>query len=167
METDVYDLHDYEQDLDNFAKRYDAWGQGEADTPELYPDRQHCDRVMPFFISEYGGIKWDPSHQEDSGAWGYGQQANSQEEFVTRYRGLTNTLLNNPKMFGFCYTQLYDVEQECNGIYDYHRHPKVDIAAIRAIHTGCAAIEDEDRDTVAQPMAASAESDAHTTREAA
>lgn len=50
-------------------------------------------------------------------------------------------LLNNPRMFGFCYTQLYDVEQECNGIYDYHRRPKVDIATIRAINTAPAAIE--------------------------
>lgn len=141
VETDIYDLHDYEQDLDNFAQRYDDWGAGKAEVPELYPDRQHCDRVMPFFISEYGGIKWDPSQQEDSQAWGYGQQANSEEEFITRYRGLTNTLLNNPRMFGFCYTQLYDVEQECNGIYDYHRRPKVDIATIRAINTAPAAIE--------------------------
>lgn len=144
VETDVYDLHDYEQDTDNFARRYEAWGRGTSDDmPELYPDRQHCDRIMPFFISEYGGIKWDPSQQEGSQAWGYGQQANSEEEFVVRYRGLTQTLLGNPKMFGLCYTQLYDVEQECNGIYDYHRRPKVDIATIRAINTAPAAIEDD------------------------
>ena len=26
--------------------------------------------------------------------------------------------------FGFCYTQLYDIEQEQNGLYTYSREPK-------------------------------------------
>jgi len=33
-------------------------------------------------------------------------------------------LLAHPKMSGFCYTQLYDVEQEVNGLYTYGREPK-------------------------------------------
>ena len=44
-------------------------------------------------------------------------------------------------MFGFCYTQLYDVEQECNGLYSYDRKPKVDINAIRLINEKIAAYE--------------------------
>ncbi len=27
-------------------------------------------------------------------------------------------------MFGFCYTQLYDIEQEQNGLYTYERKKK-------------------------------------------
>ena len=27
-------------------------------------------------------------------------------------------------MFGFCYTQLYDIEQEQNGLYTYDREKK-------------------------------------------
>ncbi|MCI1220247.1 MAG: beta-galactosidase [Bifidobacterium sp.] len=151
VQTDIYDLHDYEQSVDTFATRYDGWGQGEAETPELYPDRQHCDGVMPFFISEYGGIKWDPEQdQSDEGAWGYGEQANSEPEFLDRYRGLTDVLLRNPKMFGFCFTQLYDVEQEHNGIYDYHRNPKVDIAAVHDINVQTAAIERTPETTIHQ-----------------
>lgn len=152
VETDVYDLHDYEQNIDNFSKRYDKWGLGTAPVPELYPDRQQCKGLMPFFISEYGGIKWDPSHTQDSSTWGYGQQANSEDEFITRYRGLTNVLLSNPKMFGFCYTQLYDVEQECNGIYDYNRQPKVDITAICTINTAIASIEHSNDDSAAHDV---------------
>ncbi|MCI1831883.1 MAG: beta-galactosidase [Bifidobacterium sp.] len=144
VETDIYDLHDYEQSVENFAGRYEAWGRGDAPTPELYPDRQRCTGVKPFFISEYGGIKWDPTRTQSSDSWGYGQQANSEKEFVERYRGLTEALLGNPRMFGFCYTQLYDVEQEQNGIYDYHRRPKVDIEEIRRINTAIAAIERDD-----------------------
>ncbi|MGB9597500.1 MAG: beta-galactosidase, partial [Candidatus Poribacteria bacterium] len=65
----------------------------------------------------------------------------SEEEFFERYRKLTETLLNHPKMCAFCYTQLYDIEQEVNGIYYYDRKPKFDPAKIRAINTQKAEIE--------------------------
>ena len=32
--------------------------------------------------------------------------------------------MKNPRICGLCYTQLYDVEQEKNGIYTYDRQPK-------------------------------------------
>ena len=32
--------------------------------------------------------------------------------------------MKNPRICGLCYTQLYDVEQEKNGIYTYNRQPK-------------------------------------------
>jgi hypothetical protein len=45
-------------------------------------------------------------------------------------------------MFAFCYTQLYDVEQELNGLYTYERKPKFDMDVIKAINARKAAIED-------------------------
>jgi len=53
-------------------------------------------------------------------------------------------LLNHPKMFGFCYTQLYDIEQEVNGLLTYDRRPKFDPAVIKAINSQPAAIEKDD-----------------------
>ena len=47
-------------------------------------------------------------------------------------------------MFGFCYTQLYDIEQEQNGLYTYDREKKFDekiYDRIRAINTKVAEIE--------------------------
>jgi len=44
-------------------------------------------------------------------------------------------------MCGFCYTQLYDIEQEVNGLYTYDRKPKFDPAIIREINQQTAAIE--------------------------
>ena len=38
-------------------------------------------------------------------------------------------------MFGYCYTQLTDVFQEQNGIYNYDRTEKFDMARIKAIFT--------------------------------
>ena len=36
-------------------------------------------------------------------------------------------------IWGYCYTQLTDVEQEQNGIYYYDRTPKFDMKRIHAI----------------------------------
>lgn len=41
----------------------------------------------------------------------------------------------------FCYTQLYDVEQETNGLYTYDRDPKFDAERLREINEQVAAFE--------------------------
>ena len=61
---------------------------------------------------------------------------------MDRYKGLTDVLLDTPYLCGFCYTQLYDVEQETNGLYTYGREPKFDMEKIKAINTRAAKIED-------------------------
>ena len=80
---------------------------------------------------------------DDPASWGYGKGPKTEEEFIARYRGLTDALLDNPHMFGFCYTQLYDVEQERNGLYTYGRKPKFDMEIFREINGRKAAIEEE------------------------
>ena len=90
-------------------------------------------------MSEYGGIQWNT---DGNSGWGYGQAPKTPEEFIERYRGLTNAMLDNPAIMGFCYTQLYDIEQEINGLYTYGRKPKFDISIFREINTRKAAIED-------------------------
>ena len=57
-------------------------------------------------------------------SWGYGDAPKSIEEYVDRFIGLTTILMDTAKICGLCYTQLYDVEQEQNGIYYYDRSPK-------------------------------------------
>lgn len=138
--TDIYDLHDYEQDPEIFAATYQAFSQG-GELKDTHPHRQTPTRGVPVFISEYGGIKWDISKQNEKN-WGYGLSPVTEEEFIQRYRGLTNVLLDNPRMFGFCYTQLYDVEQEVNGLYTYERKAKFDMEIFKKINSRKAAIED-------------------------
>ena len=74
------------------------------------------------FVSEYGGTRWEKSKSSDS--WGYGDSPKTEEEFVSRLKGLTDAIMDNPAIFGLCYTQLYDIEQEANGLYTYDREPK-------------------------------------------
>jgi len=140
VETDIYDLHDYEQDVEKFAAKYQPFAEGGA-LEETHPERQTPIEGVPVFISEYGGIKWDVV-KTDEKSWGYGDGPGTEEEFINRYRGLTDALLDNPRMFGFCYTQLYDVEQETNGLYTYKREPKFDMAVFKEINGRKAAVEE-------------------------
>lgn len=137
--TDIFDLHDYDQNPQTFRERYEPMKDG-GEVFNTFPDRQTYEG-QPYFISEYGGIWWNPQ-QKDEKSWGYGDRPATEEAFIERYEGLTQVLLDHPMMFGFCYTQLYDVEQEVNGLYTYDRQPKFDPEVIRRINSRKAAIEE-------------------------
>ena len=139
--TDIYDVHDYEQDPAVFAASYEPFKNGTGAFRDAHSARQQYTEGLPMFVSEYGGIKWSMDASDEK-AWGYGNGPKTEEEFLSRYKGLTEALLSNPKMFGFCYTQLTDVEQEQNGIYTYDRKEKVDVKFFRDVNTQKAAIED-------------------------
>ena len=142
VETDIFDVHDYEQDYKIFKENYDKLFK-ENELYDRFPDRQHW-KGEPVFMSEYGGIRVelrDENAENTKEAWGYGNAARSLEEFYERYDGLTTALIDNPKMLGFCYTQLTDVEQELNGIYYYDRTEKFDAERLYKINTKVAAIE--------------------------
>lgn len=143
VQTDIYDLHDYEQDADVFAERYRDFSQG-GPLPDNHGYRQTPVEGVPVFISEYGGIKWNVDQADRDDAWGYGDGPGTMEEYLERYRRLTDVLLDNPRMFGFCFTQLYDVELEVNGLYTYDRKAKFDMEIIRQINSRKAAIETEE-----------------------
>jgi hypothetical protein len=140
VETDIYDCHNYEQDPEKFAAAYRPFAEG-GEAWRNDPDHHTPYRGQPYFVSEYGGIWWNPG-QSDARAWGYGMRPESEEGFHARYRALTETLLFHPKMCAFCYTQLYDIEQEVNGLYTYDRQPKFDPEIFHRINTQKAAIED-------------------------
>ena len=111
-------------------------------------------RDQPYFVSEFGGIWWDPdaaaaeSGEDRTASWGYGERVRSEDEFHARFSGLTEVLLGDADMFGYCYTQLTDVFQVQNGIYPFDRGRKLDVERIRAAQLRPAAIEERDR---AQP----------------
>ncbi len=143
--TDVYDVHNYDQDTSSFAARFGTF-DGTAGAAFRNVPNEDCDYIdgQPYFVSEYGGIWWDPSALGGEQGWGYGDRPKSEREYIDRYRALTDVLLNNPHICAFCYTQLYDIEQEVNGIYTYDRQPKFDpslMDEIRKINQQPAAIE--------------------------
>ena len=135
VETDLEDAHDYEQDPEVFRETY-----GAIDGPVEPTSHDHYEWSGELsYVSEYGGIWWNPD--SDGEGWGYGDRPADEAEFFERYRELTETLLENEAMWAFCYTQLYDIEQEVNGLHTYDRDPKFDPGRIRAINEQEAAFE--------------------------
>ena len=137
--TDIYDVHDYEQNPEKFKATYAPFAEGVTPPPTTRTPVETWTSGIPYFVSEFGGIRWAPEKGKES--WGYGVAPEAEEEFIERYRGLVTALLEHPKMCAFCYTQLTDVEQEVNGLYTYDRQPKFDPAIIKAITSQPAAIE--------------------------
>ncbi|MCL1888063.1 MAG: beta-galactosidase, partial [Kiritimatiellaeota bacterium] len=142
--ADVYDSHDYAQEVDGFRRNHAGLAEGRP-----FVNSGGNGAVwsvpyagQPYFCSEFGGIWWNPKPAKGEASWGYGERPKTLEEFYTRFEGLCAVLLDNPRMFGYCYTQLTDVFQEQNGIYAFDRSKKFDLARIRAAQTRRAGIEE-------------------------
>jgi beta-galactosidase/beta-glucuronidase len=149
-ESDVYDSHEYLTgedfwaDFEQFKERHAhlAQGQGYSNRYDGFAMSLPY-RKQPYFISEFGGIWWRANMRpgDQTSSWGYGNAPTTIEEFYRRFQALCDVLLDNPSMFGYCYTQLTDVSVEQNGIYTFEREAKFDTERLRAIQQRRAAIE--------------------------
>ena len=142
--TDIYDTHDYNQDYEKLYENYKSFKEGgplHERLREIHPDyiNRQAYGGQPCFISEYGGTAF----KMDESAWAYGKNhPKTKAEFYERFKGITDVFLDNPNIFGVCYTQLTNVEQEQNGIYFYDRTEKFDVTPLREALQRKAAIED-------------------------
>lgn len=132
--SDILTLHDYEETGECFYKRYSDGERIVSNEIPFNKDRYAFAKGQrykgqPVLISEYGGIAFSAEE-----GWGYGKQVRTQEEFLERFRSITNAIQKLDYSVGFCYTQLTDVQQEVNGLYTIKREPKVDIEAVRRIN---------------------------------
>ena len=135
--TDLYDFHCYEEPekllgyLETFQEK-DILG-----VPLLYTDDDlRYEARLPVSLSEFGGIAFGVCTENDyvnpvndgvqnETSWGYGEKVLDGKKFVERYKTLVDIVKKFDKLSGFCYTQLYDVEQEENGFFTYDRKPKL------------------------------------------
>lgn len=151
--TDIYTVHDYGQNLEQWQERYQDFRPG---TDEFFDvpwgwygkveEYESPYTNQPYVVDEYGGTFWtqeyadQPARGNGRSEWGYGKSA---EEVMDLIEGLTQVLLDNPYIAGYTYTQLTDVMQEVNGIYTYDRKQKFDQERLRQIFGAPAAIEEE------------------------
>ena len=156
VKTDIWTTHNYEQDpkkLKDIIYNGKRWfqtpnhgvgfpqrnvGFNRHTETNIYAYPTYTEPNMPYLLDEFGGIKWVKGQDEQTGndqkSWGYGEPPHSLEEFYTRLEGQVDALMEiADNVWGYCYTQLTDVEQEQNGIYFYDRTSKFDMARIRAI----------------------------------
>ena len=144
--TDIFTVHDYDQNVQTFAERYAPTDPRHPEKAFVrFPELSVPYEGQPYVVDEYGGTFWTTEHTvqpEKAGGgrnnWGYGKTAREVEDLV---KALTDVLLENPNIAGYTYTQLTDVEQEVNGVYTYDRKPKFDIARLKTIFGAPAAIE--------------------------
>ena len=133
VKTDLWTEHTYEQDPQKLKELLSL--SEERSVWRRHPEISIAYQGQPYLIDEYGGIKWIPSadqvYAEDS--WGYGEDPKTLEEFYSRLEALTDIILSLDHICGFCYTQLTDIEQEQNGIYNYDRTEKFDMQRIQKI----------------------------------
>lgn len=150
---EILDVHDYEPDREKLRAHWVNFFSNTVQSPSLpsrygmAPATGPVDLGIPFWLSEFGGIGW-----ASEGGWSYGSGPKSLDEFYARYKGLVDAQLDNPNLFGFCYTQLTDVEQEKNGLYYYDRRAKFDLAKLHEITSRQAAYERGDPQAPRPPL---------------
>ena len=130
VKTDIWSYHNYEQDPAKLKEKQTL--QNPDEVPTLAKDREAAYAGQPYYLDEYGGIKW-VIEQYAANTWGYGTGPKTLEEFYTRLEALTDVILGFDYINGYTYTQLTDVEQEQNGIFTYDRKPKFDAEKLKSI----------------------------------
>jgi beta-galactosidase/beta-glucuronidase len=153
--ADIFAIHNYEQNAEQLWKNVYADGNMlhrevmEIIIPEkgnvgfndpimesAYPTDEYnrYDGKIPYILDEFGGIKCAEANPAKGKSWGYGDAAMTKEDFYKRLESQVKILMQHTDLvWGFCYTQLTDVEQEENGIYYYNRESKYDMARVKAI----------------------------------
>lgn len=135
--SDIITIHDYEGSAEKLLQRYlgrkDEIMKDEVCCPGIRPvmAKGFAYRGQPVMISECGGIAFA---DQQSSTWGYGDDADSSEAYLSRFEEVTSAIKAIPYICGYCYTQVSDVQQEVNGILDDSHAAKVDKEAVRKIN---------------------------------
>ena len=136
VRTDLWTVHNYEQDPAKLAEKLTP--DEEAGVFRNAPEVEAPYEGQPYIVDEFGGIKWVPPDRRPFSeiSWGYGEGPKTLDEFYERLAALVGVVDGLEHACGWCYTQLTDVEQEQNGIYNYDRTEKFDMERIRLIFRG-------------------------------
>ncbi len=86
---------------------------------------------QPVLLTEFGGITISTSQ----GEWGY--TSVKKEGFLKEYRRIMEAIADSKLLWGYCYTQLTDIEQEANGLLTADHQYKFDPAEIKRIQEMC------------------------------
>jgi hypothetical protein len=136
---DLFTIHDYTWDPEVLRKRYADEDKLAVTTESYFPGSRHLaigdfeTGGKPVMVTEFGGVSYAPDSGEE---WfGYGKVSNN-DEFIEKYKALTDALSESELICGFCYTQLTDTEQETNGLLTEKREPKIPFDTISRITRG-------------------------------
>jgi len=83
----------------------------------------------PVICTEMGGVNIKTGGGRD---WGY-TTASDPNDLLARIEGMVMGVVEGGICSGFVYTQLADIEQETNGVYDFERKEKLEAAKVKMI----------------------------------
>lgn len=138
-ETDICAVHNYRHGNPDEKERYQFFQETLATKENILafsPTRWsiYADGFShqgePILLTEFGGIGFKADGQA---GWGY-TSVSSEENFISEYQRILKAVYASKVLYGYCYTQLTDVEQEINGLLTYHREPKCSLEAIKRIN---------------------------------
>ena len=138
-ETDICGIHNYAHGNEHETKKYAYFKQSLRTREDLLHRISNAWPIFakgfsyagqPILLTEFGGIGFDVSGRP---GWGYTSVRN-EVAFLKDYQRIMDAVYESVGLWGFCYTQLTDVEQEINGLLTYGRKPKASLEEIKAIN---------------------------------
>lgn len=138
-ETDICALHNYNHGNETEPEKYQYFKDTLSTRTELVKRTSTPWPIFagkfeyqgqPILLTEFGGIGFDVSGQP---GWGYTSVEN-EADYLRDYGRIMEAVYASKGLWGYCYTQITDVEQEINGLLTYDRQPKCDLKAIKEIN---------------------------------
>lgn len=128
--ADIVTLHNYLHGQSEDDPKYHHFKASMADQTGLLTQPDAAWSVMakgyhyqgqPLILTEFGGVKTQPS------ATGTSEYFNEKDKvaFLRQLKMEMSAVSASTALWGFCFTQLADVEQEVNGLLTYDRQPKL------------------------------------------
>ena len=136
VKTDIWSVHLYCKDGEALRMAlHPAGAPVSCRNPTIEMGDFNAYRGQPYINDEFGGFMYIPAEGgATDDAWGYhGLSLKSGDELCARIDEQVAVMLADSSVCGYCYTQLTDVEQERNGLYNYDRTFKVEPGKLAAI----------------------------------
>ncbi len=133
VKTDLWTVHLYRKNVEELKA---SLTPAEGGVWKANPDIEAPYTGQPYLNDEFGGFMYIPPERTKfaKNTWGYhGLDLKSPEELCAKIAEQVDFMLEVPNVSGYCYTQLTDVEQEQNGLYNYDRTAKVPDGMLKKI----------------------------------
>lgn len=133
VKTDLWTVHLYRKNVEELKA---AISPADGGVWHTSPDLEVPYAGQPYLNDEFGGFMYIPPERSKfaDNTWGYHKlDLKSPEELCAKIAEQVDYMLAMPNLSGYCYTQLTDVEQEQNGLYNYDRTAKVPEGMLKKI----------------------------------
>jgi len=133
-ETDILDVHHYLDSVEKSKRIYEKLENPWGTYSMILSSLGLLARGLPMMSPLFRGVKYQGEPIVISEYGGFGFYKTEAKGLLDNYRDYTLAIGKYRYLQGYCYTQLYDVEQEKNGLLDEFRNPKVSIEEVKKIN---------------------------------